>query len=154
MLSISSAQSPREARAVSSELEHMTPPEALASLMARVQAGRVHEHHIWEAVRILSQAGQLSDDFRYSPEFRALMERNALRDALLLVVQSTRPARRIEFLHPSDSDWTCIVKFVDFPSASFKATQRDAVAAILAALLFSVRQHMVLSGNTEGEADV
>jgi hypothetical protein len=154
MSSISLAQPPGEAHAISCELENMTPPEALASLIARVQAGRVHEHHIWEAVRILTHTGQLADDFRSSSEFRTLMERDALKEALLLVTQRTQPARRVECLNQFDGDWVCIVTFVDFAGVACKATQREATAAILAALLGSVHQHLLSSSKMEDEADV
>lgn len=116
---------------------------ALASLIARACAARIlHEHHVWEAVRILPQTVGLPEDIKQSPELRRFMEKDAFVAALRLLAQSCQPARDFRDLDPQGDRWVATLSLKSGLAQPrrrklVRAEHRDPPAAMLIALLVS-----------------
>lgn len=120
--------------------EGMPIEDAVASLLARVNAARhLREHHVWEAVRILPDTATLDQDLRHSQTFRALMEKDALREAVTSIARAFCPERHFHMLGQLQDQWVCMLHWETPTGRSIvRAAHADPAAAILAALLRSL----------------
>ena len=114
-------------------------PENIPALADRVADIRIlREHHVWAAADIFD----LDDlDDRSCRKFRALMEADALLDAVLLLAASAAPPRSVESISNHAGHWQCRMRYASVSgSGSCKSEHADLAAAVLAALLASFRQ--------------
>jgi hypothetical protein len=109
---------------------------ALADRVAYIRILR--EHHVWAAADIFD----LDDlDDRSRRKFRALMEADALLDAVLLLAASAEPPRSVERISNHAGRWACSMRDATTgASRCCTAKHADLAAAVLAALLASFQQ--------------
>ncbi|WP_395450564.1 hypothetical protein ACHMW7_12630 [Aminobacter sp. UC22_36] len=114
-------------------------PENIPALADRVADIRIlREHHVWAAADIFD-FDDLDD--RSRRKFRALMEADALLDAVLLLAASAEPPRSVESISNHAGHWQCRMRYASARcSRSCKSEHADLAAAVLAALLASFQQ--------------
>lgn len=108
----------------------------LALLADRIANARIlREHHVWAAAKVLSlDAGRASSGRR----FAALMDAEALLDAVLLLVSRAEPARSVDAIINDEGRWICSMRSdPPQPARRFKAGHADLAAAVLCSLLMS-----------------
>lgn len=114
-------------------------PENIPALADRVADIRIlREHHVWAAADILGLDG-LDDRSRQSRrKFRALMDADALLDAVLLLAANAEPPRFVESMSNYRGHWVCSMRYATAGgSRSCKAEHADLAASVLASLLMS-----------------
>jgi hypothetical protein len=114
-------------------------PENIAALADRVADIRIlREHHVWAAADLFG----LNDlDGTMRRKFRALMEADALLDAVLLLAASAEPPRQVENISNHAGHWVCAMRCAAAgASRSCTAEHADLAAAVLASLLASFQQ--------------
>ncbi|CAN7199384.1 hypothetical protein [Aminobacter sp. LjRoot7] len=113
--------------------------ENIAALADRVADIRIlREHHVWAAAELFG-----FDDFDATRrrKFRALMEADALLDAVLLLAASARPSRSVENISSRAGHWQCCMRHATAGgSRTCTAEHADLAAAVLASLLASFQQ--------------
>lgn len=116
--------------------------ENIAALADRVADIRIlREHHVWAAADLFGLDG-LDDRSRQARrKFRALMEADALLDAVLLLAASAEPPRSVENIANHAGHWVCSMRYATAgASRSCTAEHTDLAAAVLASLLASFQQ--------------
>ena len=109
---------------------------ALADRVADIRILR--EHHVWAAADIFD-LDDLDDGSRR--KFRALMEADALLDAVLLLAATAEPPRQVESISNHAGRWACSMLYATTgASRCCTAKHADLAAAVLAALLASFQQ--------------
>lgn len=111
-------------------------PEPSIALIGRLAEVRVlREHHVWDAAEIvgLDRSGDRSQP-RYR-KFRALMEADALVDAVLHLAATASPPRLLQACAYGDH-WICSARAVSGRRPS-TARHADLAAAMLSSLLLS-----------------
>lgn len=117
-------------------------PETIAALIDRVADVRIlREHHVWAAAEIF---GFDDLDSTMRRKFRALMEADALLDAVLSLAASADPPRSVRNVRNQRGHWVCTVR-CDAAGNRRTATAEhaDFAAAVLASLLASLQQPTV-----------
>lgn len=114
--------------------------DAVETLRSRLSGARVlHEHHVWEALRVMPSLATFREDETAFTKFRALMDRNALDAAIMLLAVSATPARELVGSTQLSGIWSC-----SFARKGRKSAQRRRVgiahhphrsAALLGALV-------------------
>ncbi|MBE1207794.1 hypothetical protein [Aminobacter carboxidus] len=113
--------------------------ENIAALADRIAEIRIlREHHLWAAAGIFG----LDDlDGTKRRKFRALMDADALLDAVLLLAASAGPPRQVENIGNHAGRWLCSMRYASTGgSRTCAARHADLAAAVLAALLASFQQ--------------
>ncbi len=126
--------------AASSSLSHflVDGTDAVASLRRRISAVRtLREHHIWEAVRVMPSLSGFREDSAAFAKFRALMDHDALDEAIMLLAASTVPKSELIEVTKICGIWSC--KFARDKGKTcrrvFTSHPLDRSAALLAALV-------------------
>jgi hypothetical protein len=123
-------------------LSDMIPNESgdLVLLLDRIEQCRVlREHHVWEAVGGLWPDGWEEAFGQSRRAFGALLQTDALVDAILLLVADASPRRSVEAMTNENGRWTCRMR-ADFRRGLqiFSATHADLAAATLETLLLTI----------------
>jgi len=116
--------------------------ENIAALADRVADIRIlREHHVWAAADLFGPDG-LDDRSRQTRrKFRALMEADALLDAVLLLATNAEPPRSVENISSRAGHWQCCMRHATAGgSHTCTAEHADLAAAVLASLLASFQQ--------------
>jgi hypothetical protein len=114
--------------------------EELVLLADRAGQCRVlREHHVWEAVKALWPDGWQEAFGPSRQAFAALLQEDALVDALLLLVAKAIPRRSVEAMMNENGRWICRIR-ADSPRGPevFSATHADPAAAILWSFLLTI----------------
>lgn len=111
----------------------------LAILDGRIAQARIlREHHVWEAAKALTLDQPKPGTEPASQRFAALMEADALVDAVLLMVELAKPRRSIGSISHGGKCWACTLRCErDGADHSFEAKHADLAAALLGSLLRS-----------------
>lgn len=130
--------------------------ENIAALADRVADIRIlREHHVWAAAELF---GFDELDATSRRKFRALMEADALLDAVLLLAASARPSRSVENISNKRGHWVCSMRCGTAGNRrTATAEHTDLAAAVLASLLASFQQpapvrHRPLSHQHDGSS--
>lgn len=116
--------------------------ENIAALADRVADIRIlREHHVWAAADILGFDDPDDRSLQSRRKFRALMEADALLDAVLLLAASAEPPRSIESIRNHAGHWVCSMRYATTDgSRACKGEHADLAASVLASLLMSFQQ--------------
>ena len=113
----------------------------LGALSDRIVKARIlREHHVWEAAKTLLPCRAGQDRDKGDRRFVALMEADALVDAVLLLATQARPRRSLASIHPDQTAWICTMRCECGGAENcFEARHADLAAALLGVLLQSYR---------------